>query len=548
MSAVAYDDAIELSRSILRQCKKEERLTNLSGFHAVSDQIKTTLECLLHLNPEVSSSESLIQNADRLVIATLDNLRANIESTLKKLLSILMTWERTPTVSRQASSFATQQRLLVLKDTLSANTQDILSYFNRLRAKKGVKHVPRRPLAETNVHNLPSEHQPYPISQSTLNKNLYHRRQRSSPEQRGRSYSRADSLHNGSVVHPPASFSRGEPQDPAANGRKQGRDPRIPPIPSPRRDNDRRRPRSMPATPSRRIHSDLSGASSPQAICPVSILFVDSFNGTRSLLGQSYAEIVRLWTLNNGGSSPFSSISSAGSRIVSTLVNAKSTQDRTLYEPGIGIINQNALRMLFAHSVTTEENNVASRMLNHVPRGLTVTDLMDFDFILTLDSTNLSRLLNIKRKISPQSRTKVILLDRIYPPKSASSLPHRPGHPQPRPLKEEPDYAPLIQSTKIAFLDFLTKHTNWTPPRKSPFSYRTLLRSRQFIVPVGIREPTAKRINDLRLRTGCAIAMDKTGVRGEGGGGFAVATVTGREEGIGWAAEEIRKELGGWYG
>lgn len=83
-----------------------------------------------------------------------------------------------------------------------------------------------------------------------------------------------------------------------------------------------------------------------------------------------------------------------------------------------------------------------------------------------------------------------------------------------------------------------------------PFSHRyTPFRSRQFVVPVGIREPTERRIEELRRRTSCGIVVDQVVLgkeEGVQGRRVVVVSVTGREEVLRDEWDNVRRELGGW--
>ncbi|KAL9095523.1 MAG: hypothetical protein Q9165_002394 [Trypethelium subeluteriae] len=542
-----------------------------------------------------------MQNGDRLVYATLESIRANLDSTLRKLMRFFINHARGLTVSSQAAGYSMQQRLLLMSDDLSMNTHDLLAYHTRLRDRFGQTN--RNPLGPTQRHNVPSRLHDIRVpmwAQNSINPPADRVPERSSQSKtlhrdqsvvfrRDTEGTREMPSQWTSSWHGNLPLRRGTPY-PEENGRVRSRaQQQDPPRPSSaqlsqpfnaplrnamhshdhRRQDQPRRPNSTEPTGLRRPHGRQHSGSDVEAGAgignssrlrshsqaqktsgPVSVLFVDSFNGTRSILAHACAETLRLWTLDNGAASPFCALDSAATRLRSSLIRDTTIHGWTLHHATDARINHAALRTLFRHADTYEESDIGTRISKHEPRGLVASDFEDFDFLLTLDQRNFARLCHL-RDLVPTSRARIFLLDNIQAPTSPPE-----GHPLYRTRDSTEverygsaaNYEPLITTLQAALVAFLTAHTTWQPPEHPPFSYRyTPFRSRQFVAPVGIHEPTERRIEDLRRGTGCEIWIDRVILGGEGERRVRVVTVTGREEALRDEWEVVMRELGGWF-
>ncbi|KAL9072454.1 MAG: hypothetical protein Q9157_005100 [Trypethelium eluteriae] len=532
MSTFNYNNVIELCRAIHRQSSAAERVNRLAGFHAVSIQAKTTLECLIHLNAEV---DSVIQNGDRLV------LRDRSGQTNRIPLG--------PTQRHNVPPRRYDMRVPAwAQNSINPPVDRVPERFSRSKTLHRDQPVAFRRDMQ-GVRETPSQLNP------SWHANLPVRRGTPYPEEDGRVENCARQQD------PPRPSSAQLPQRSNAPLRIERHSHEH------RRQDQPRCSNSTAPTGFRHLHgrqhssSETESAPSIEAGLhvrsysqehkisgPVSVLFVDSFNGTRSILAHACAEILRLWTLNNGAASPFCALDSAATRLRSSLIRDTTIHGWTLHNATNAHINHAALRALFRHADTYEESDIGSRISKHQPRGLITSDFEDFDFLLTLDQRNFSRLCHL-RDLLPTSRARIFLLGNIQAPTSP---------PDDHPLYRSRDsaeieryssaanYEPLITTLQAALVAFLTTHTTWQQTEYPPFSYRyTPFRSRQFVAPVGIHEPTERRIEDLRRRTSCEIWIDRVILEG-GERKFRVVTVTGREELLRDDWEVVIRELGGW--
>ncbi|KAI9680243.1 MAG: hypothetical protein M1822_007242 [Bathelium mastoideum] len=575
-----------------------EQVNPLASFHAISIQAKTTLEVLLRLNPEV---QYFNRNGDHLVRATLENMKANLDSTLHDLLKFFRNHARDRTVSSHGANLSMQQRLLLTRDELSMNTQDLLSYHTRLRERMG-QTTRTQPGQTMRSHAVPggsalrtaqSEQKhavPYMYRPPSRSARPYE----SAREQLSSHWGTASNLQNSPLRRQPSRSGGVPPQIMAPypqdghHWQGRGRQPalaRSKSVQTPyraypsqtgqheqssRQPNQPRRSRSLqPLRDEHHAHESRS-RSAAEAVHtqdnaaykapdiqihkvsgPISVLFVDSFNGTRSILAHCCAELFRLWTLNNGAPSPFSAVDSAGTRLRSSFLKDAETQDWTLYSPADAQVNHDAIRAMLSRADTPEEYDIGARLSKHRPRGLTASDFEDFDFILTLDARNYSRLRWLRSLLSA-SPARIFLLQNVQAPSSPplEESQHRRSGDSAREYFISPNYEPLITTLTTSLSAFLATHTTWQPPTHPPFSHRyTPFRSRQFVAPVGIREPTDRRIEELRRTTGCGIVVDRViwgKEEGKQGGRVVVVSVTGREEVLSHAWDIVRWELGGW--
>lgn len=223
--------------------------------------------------------------------------------------------------------------------------------------------------------------------------------------------------------------------------------------------------------------------------------------------------------------------------------------DWSLYDEADARVNHDALRAFFCNASTREETDVSTRLSRHQPRGIVASDFQTFDFILVLDPRNFSRVCWLRNQLPPSS-ARIFLLENVHtssspPQEESGSL--RSGESS-REHVAPPNYEPLFVSLGVSLLAFLDTYTTWQRPEHPPFSRRyTPLRSRQLVVPVGIREPTERRIGDLKSRTGCEIHVDRVISDGkkEQDGKTTVVTLTARKEILKDAREVIVWELAG---
>ena len=114
-----------------------------------------------------------------------------------------------------------------------------------------------------------------------------------------------------------------------------------------------------------------------------------------SVMAQSYAELIKLWTLDNLADSPFGNLSSAGLHVLSSLIKP------TLFSPTTSLCSpggkpctlalttlfpgkdiDEVCRASFVGSLCSEVRHVKARTYAHVSRGLCAEDFTKFDLII----------------------------------------------------------------------------------------------------------------------------------------------------------------------
>lgn len=200
----------------------------------------------------------------------------------------------------------------------------------------------------------------------------------------------------------------------------------------------------------------------PKNTAETDILIVDDTNGNRSIMAQTYLELVRAWSANSGSRWLFRRLDSAGWKLDSNFRrgHGKLAADNGSLTDSGKPCYKSAINALVAdpkYFQTDDEPNkreaILERVKQHKRRGIRADDFTRFNYILCFDSTchkklNLLAKLAQKARPSKKNKAKITLLDKCE---------HKKGHP-------EEIVKPLIDSLS----KFLTNKVTfaWTRPSK----------------------------------------------------------------------------------
>lgn len=269
---------------------------------------------------------------------------------------------------------------------------------------------------------------------------------------------------------------------------------------------------------------------------PVSILFVDKGNQTRSIIAHAATELLRLQTLNSGTKNPFTRLDSAGLYVSSTfitrafLVHAGAVRlPRSVPVTASALPEPLALRALFhAGRTSLEERDVRDRLQRHEARGLEAEDFSRYNFIVAFDAEDVPVLARLSEQVGGAGqRARIVLLGREAPVASPRNV-IRDARNAGQGVGNAAVYVETVARVWAALERFLQIECGWRRPERPIDGAGMPLRSRQFM---GSQvRASGIRLKHLREAGEWLIAIDEPATEGA----ERVVTVT--------AARELLKE------
>ena len=202
----------------------------------------------------------------------------------------------------------------------------------------------------------------------------------------------------------------------------------------------------------------------PKSTTRTDILIIDDTNGARSIMAQTYLELVRAWTANSGSRWLFRRVDSAGWKIDSDFRrghgklagdnDSLSRSGKACFAPAIDALVADP-KYFLTDDKPNERGAILKRVKQHKGRGIQADDFTRFNYILCFDSTchkQLELLAELAQQARPnkKNRAKITLLEKCK---------HKKGQPPEELVK------PLRDSLKKFLKD--EKTFAWTRPPKS---------------------------------------------------------------------------------
>ncbi|OCL09299.1 hypothetical protein AOQ84DRAFT_439094 [Glonium stellatum] len=261
---------------------------------------------------------------------------------------------------------------------------------------------------------------------------------------------------------------------------------------------------------------------------PISLLFVDTNNQTRSIIAHATAELLRLQTLNSGRANLFTRLDSAGLNVNPKTYRAKLAALRALFPPA---------------RASPEEQDVLGRMQGRESRGVETADFTRYGFVLAFDRDDvavLGRLREQERARDPEGgEARIVLLgdgSGVESPRSVMERAEKRGGK----VEAEEAYAVVVKQVWVAVERFLERECAWQRPERTIDDRMMPLRSRQFMgLRFGVPDIKVKHMKE----TGdWKIAIDEAAVEGAEN----VVTVTAAKDKLDEAlyyAEKVLKKI-----
>lgn len=257
----------------------------------------------------------------------------------------------------------------------------------------------------------------------------------------------------------------------------------------------------------------------------------------RSIIAQTYLELVRVWTVNNSGEWLFNRVESAGV-LVETKFSRRSlkNQSKSLVKGG-NAPESAALRAISgkeSYFQSEEKNDILARIAGHRSRGIDNWHFRKYEYMLCFDKSVYETLTTLakcckKRYGDMPSYTnlsKIILLKDIRLKDAAADL-------------SANDTSRLVKSIKDGIKEFLDKEHHWKRPPLSitngPF------RTKQIVLPrVNMKHSPAENevtLNDIAARTDCRIRVTDEKFDSQ------LISVTGGKEALAYASSLVKKGI-----
>ena len=255
----------------------------------------------------------------------------------------------------------------------------------------------------------------------------------------------------------------------------------------------------------------------------------------RSIIAQTYLELVRVWTVNNGGEWLFNRVESAGVQ-VKTKFSRRCLKSRTDFLVKGGNAPESAALKAISgkksYFESEEKDDILARIGLHKSRGLDNWHFRKYEYMLCLDRSVYETVMTLAKCCKERygdmpsyaNLSKIILLKDIKLKDAAANL-------------SADDTTKLVENIKNGIKGFLEAELHWKRPPlsivKGPF------RTKQVALPnlkaeLGPPEKEAK-LSDISTRTDCRIRITDEKFDRQ------LFSITGRKKALSFASFLIRE-------
>lgn len=267
------------------------------------------------------------------------------------------------------------------------------------------------------------------------------------------------------------------------------------------------------------------------------IMVVDSFNEVRSIIAQTYLELVRVWTANYKGEWLFNRVESAGVQ-VETDFSRRAWKSKT--EPlvkGGNSPEEAALKAISgaeSHFRSEEKQDILARVGRHKSRGIDHWHFRKYEFMLCFDKNVYEALKMLAKRCKEKyghlpdyaNMSKIVLVKDIRLQAACSNL-------------DTKSTSILVESIKDGIKSFLKTEYGWQRP-PIPIADGQF-RTKQIVVrndDIKVKsEERGSKLNEVASRTNCRIRVTDEKFDGQ------LFSITGRKESLSLASAVLREIL-----
>ena len=257
----------------------------------------------------------------------------------------------------------------------------------------------------------------------------------------------------------------------------------------------------------------------------------------RSIIAQSYFELIRVWTVNHSGKWLFNRVESAGFQVETEFARrALKSQSKSLVSGGNspGKAALEAISGKDSHSRSEEKNDIFARIARHRSRGIDNWHFRKYEYMLCFDKSVYETLAMLRKCCTERygdmpsyaNLSKIVLVKDVKLKTAAANL-------------DANDTSKLVESIKDGIKRFLNTEYNWQRPPTSitdgPFCTKQIVLLNDNI-KLSLEEREAK-LNEIASRTNCRIRVTDEKFAGQ------LFSITGPKETLAFAASLLKEGL-----
>ena len=252
----------------------------------------------------------------------------------------------------------------------------------------------------------------------------------------------------------------------------------------------------------------------------------------RSIIAQTYLELIRIWTVNNSGDWLFNRVDSAGVRVATKFVKRRLKSQRKFLVEGGRVPESavlNAISREKSHFRSDEKNDILARIAQHRSSGLNCWHFRVYEYMLCFDKTayeNVTTLAKYCKKRYRDNLSKVILIDDIKLEDAVANL-------------NADATTKLVESIKNGIKSFLRAQYHWKRPPLSisdgPFRTKQIV-----LLSIDIKLSPAEeeaKVKEISAKTDCRIRVTNERFDSQ------LFTMTGRSETLPFAPSLLKAAL-----
>ena len=257
----------------------------------------------------------------------------------------------------------------------------------------------------------------------------------------------------------------------------------------------------------------------------------------RSIIAQTYLELVRVWTVNNSGEWLFNRVESAGVQIATKFAKRCFKSQPKFFVEGGKLPESAVLEAISGEKSyfrSDEKNDILARIAQHRSRGLDNWHFRKYEYMLCFDKTayeNVTTLAKYCKKRygdmpSYAKLSKIILIDDVKLKDAAANL-------------NADATTKLVESIKNGIKNFLRAQYHWKRPPLSisdgPFRTKQIV-----LLSIDVKLSPAEeeaKVKEISAKTDCRIRVTDERFDSQ------LLTITGRSEGLALASSLLRAAL-----
>ena len=257
----------------------------------------------------------------------------------------------------------------------------------------------------------------------------------------------------------------------------------------------------------------------------------------RSIIAQTYLELVRVWTVNNSGEWLFNRVESAGVRVATKFAKRCFKSQPNFLVEGGKVPESAALKAISGEKSyfrSDEKNDILARIAQHRSRGLDNWHFRKYEYMLCFDKTAYESVTTLAKYCKKRygdmpsyaKLSKVILIDDLKLKDAADNL-------------NTDDKTKMVEIIKNGIKSFLREQYHWKRPSLSisdgPFRTKQIV-----LLSIDVKLSPAEeeaKVKEISTTTDCRIRVTDERFDSQ------LLTITGRSEALPLASSLLKAAL-----